>query len=30
LAALYFVDAEAHIREHRFGEGDYERSAVVI
>ena len=28
--ALYFVDAEARIRHHRFGEGDYERSEMVI
>jgi hypothetical protein len=28
--ALYFVDAEGHIRHHRFGEGDHERSEVVI
>ena len=28
--ALYFVDAEGRIRHHRFGEGDYERSEVVI
>ena len=30
LAALYFVDAEGRIRHHRFGEGDYERSEMVI
>jgi hypothetical protein len=28
--ALYFADAEGRIRHHRFGEGDYERSEVVI
>jgi thiol-disulfide isomerase/thioredoxin len=28
--ALYFVDAEGRIRHHRFGEGGYERSEVVI
>ena len=28
--ALYFVDAEGRIRHHRFGEGDYERSEIVI
>ena len=28
--ALYFVDAEGRIRHHRFGEGDYERSEMVI
>ena len=28
--ALYFVDAEGGIRHHRFGEGDYERSEMVI
>ena len=28
--ALYFVDAGGRIRHHRFGEGDYERSEVVI
>jgi hypothetical protein len=28
--ALYFVDAEGHIRHHSFGEGDYERSERVI
>jgi|SRR5690348_4145233 len=28
--ALYFVDARGHIRHHRFGEGDYEQSEVVI
>jgi thiol-disulfide isomerase/thioredoxin len=28
--ALYFVDAEGRIRDHRFGEGDYERSEIVI
>jgi hypothetical protein len=28
--ALYFVDADGRIRHHRFGEGDYERSEIVI
>lgn len=28
--ALYFVDAGGKIRHHRFGEGDYERSEMVI
>ena len=28
--ALYFVDARGAIRHHRFGEGDYERSEMVI
>ena len=28
--ALYFVDAEGRIRHHQFGEGDYERSEMVI
>jgi thioredoxin family protein len=28
--ALYFVDAKGHIRHHKFGEGDYERSERVI
>ena len=28
--ALYFVDVEGRIRHHRFGEGDYERSEMVI
>src|SRR5712691_7607542 len=28
--ALYFVDAQGGIRHHRFGEGDYERSEMVI
>ena len=28
--ALYFVDTEGRIRHHRFGEGDYERSELVI
>jgi thiol-disulfide isomerase/thioredoxin len=28
--ALYFVDAGGRIRHHRFGEGDYDRSEVVI
>jgi thiol-disulfide isomerase/thioredoxin len=28
--ALYFADAQGHIRHHQFGEGDYERSERVI
>jgi thiol-disulfide isomerase/thioredoxin len=28
--ALYFIDAQGRIRHHRFGEGDYERSEMVI
>jgi Thioredoxin like C-terminal domain/AhpC/TSA family len=28
--ALYFIDAEGNMRHHRFGEGDYERSELVI
>lgn len=28
--ALYFVDAKGSIRHHRFGEGEYEQSEVVI
>ena len=28
--ALYFVDARGRIRHHRFGEGDFERSEMVI
>ena len=28
--ALYFVDAQGHIRHHQFGEGDYEQSEQVI
>jgi thiol-disulfide isomerase/thioredoxin len=28
--ALYFVDAHGRIRHHRFGEGDYEQSEVII
>jgi thiol-disulfide isomerase/thioredoxin len=28
--ALYFVDAQGRIRHHRFGEGDYERSEMII
>jgi thiol-disulfide isomerase/thioredoxin len=28
--ALYFVDAQGHIRHHQWGEGDYERSEMVI
>jgi thiol-disulfide isomerase/thioredoxin len=28
--ALYFVDAQGHIRHHQFGEGEYEESEVII
>jgi len=28
--ALYFIDAQGHIRHHQFGEGDYERSERII
>jgi hypothetical protein len=28
--ALYFIDTQGRIRHHRFGEGDYERSEMVI
>ena len=28
--ALYFVDAQGHIRHHQFGEGEYERSERMI
>ncbi|HEX7741594.1 MAG TPA: cytochrome c biogenesis protein DipZ, partial [Sphingobium sp.] len=28
--ALYFVDAQGHIRHHQFGEGEYERSELII
>jgi thiol-disulfide isomerase/thioredoxin len=28
--ALYFVDAHGHIRHHRFGEGDYEQSEMIL
>ena len=28
--ALYFADAQGHIRHHQFGEGDYERSESII
>ncbi len=28
--ALYFVDAQGHIRHHQWGEGDYERSEMII
>jgi thiol-disulfide isomerase/thioredoxin len=28
--ALYFADADGQIRHHRFGEGDYENSEIVI
>ncbi len=28
--ALYFVDAQGHIRHHQFGEGEYEQSEMII
>ncbi len=28
--ALYFVDAQGHIRHHQFGEGEYQQSEMVI
>jgi len=28
--ALYFADAQGHIRHHRFGEGEYQQSEMVI
>jgi thiol-disulfide isomerase/thioredoxin len=28
--ALYFVDAQGHIRHHHFGEGDYEQSEMIV
>jgi len=28
--ALYFIDAQAHLRAHHFGEGEYERSERVL
>jgi thiol-disulfide isomerase/thioredoxin len=28
--ALYFVDAQGHIRHHQFGEGEYEQSELII
>jgi thiol-disulfide isomerase/thioredoxin len=28
--ALYFVDARGHVRDHHFGEGEYQRSEEVI
>ncbi len=28
--ALYFVDAQGHIRHHQFGEGEYEQSEMMI
>jgi thiol-disulfide isomerase/thioredoxin len=28
--ALYFIDAQGHIRHHKFGEGDYDQSERVI
>jgi thiol-disulfide isomerase/thioredoxin len=28
--ALYFVDAQGHIRHHEFGEGEYDRSEIVL
>jgi thiol-disulfide isomerase/thioredoxin len=28
--ALYFVDAQGHIRHHHFGEGEYEQSEMIL
>jgi thiol-disulfide isomerase/thioredoxin len=28
--ALYFIDAQGHIRNHQFGEGNYEQSEMII
>jgi len=28
--ALYFIDAQGHIRHHQFGEGEYERSERIL
>jgi len=28
--ALYFVDAQGHVRHHQFGEGEYERSERIL
>ncbi len=28
--ALYFIDAQGHVRHHQFGEGEYERSETII
>ena len=28
--ALYFIDAEGRVREHHYGEGDYEQSEAII
>jgi thiol-disulfide isomerase/thioredoxin len=28
--ACYFVDAQGHIRDHRFGEGEYEMSEMIL
>jgi thioredoxin family protein/AhpC/TSA family protein len=28
--ALYFIDARGHVRQHHFGEGEYERSEMAI
>jgi thiol-disulfide isomerase/thioredoxin len=28
--ALYFVDAQGHIRHHKFGEGEYEQSEMIL
>ncbi len=28
--ALYFVDAQGHIRHHQFGEGEYEQSELIL
>jgi thiol-disulfide isomerase/thioredoxin len=28
--ALYFIDAQGHVRHHQFGEGEYEESEMII
>jgi thiol-disulfide isomerase/thioredoxin len=28
--ALYFIDARGHIRHHQFGEGEYDRSELIV
>ncbi|WP_207957142.1 thioredoxin family protein [Rubrobacter tropicus] len=28
--ALYFVDAQGHVRHHQFGEGEYEQSEMIV
>jgi thiol-disulfide isomerase/thioredoxin len=28
--ALYFIDARGHVRQHHFGEGEYEQSEIAI